>query len=63
MAHVLEELQTRAIEREKKLKEKYGKSMGRQLIAGAEEAVDYSFQREKTVEWWIKYNRELEERL
>jgi len=62
MAHVLEELQNNAIKNEKILKEKYGKQLGRQLIVGAQEAVDYSFQKEKTVEWWIKYNRELEER-
>lgn len=63
MAHVLETLQLSAIDTEKKIKAKYGKELGKQLIAGAKEAVDYSFQREKTVEWWIKYNRELEERL
>jgi hypothetical protein len=63
MAHALETLQQEAMKLEKKIKEKYGKYQARQLIAGSEEAVDYSYQREKNMEWYVKYIRELESRL
>lgn len=63
MAHALENLQNSAIRLEKQIKEKYGKYLARQLISASEEAVDYSYQREKNMEWYVKYNRELESRL
>lgn len=63
MAHVLENLQTESIKLEKKIKDKYGKYQARQFISGSKENVDYSYKREKDIEWWIRYNRELESRL
>lgn len=62
--HVLEKLQLQAVEKEKKLKTSYDKFLAKQLIAGAKENTDYSNGKDKTaVEWWIVYNRELENRL
>lgn len=66
MAHILETLQLRAIELEKQLKQKYGKielKRAKQLINGAKDAVDYSYQVERNEKWWIEYARELESRL
>lgn len=63
MAHVLETLQINCKDLEKKLKDSYGKNLGRQLIVSAGESVDYSYQAERNTEWWINYRRELENRL
>lgn len=63
MAHALETLQTSAIKNEKVLKERFGKHLARQLITGAKQAVDMAYKPERTVEWWVRYNRELESRL
>ncbi len=63
MAHALETIQSDCENLKKRLKDNYGKNLGKQLIAGAEEAVDYSFQAERNMEWWAKYRSALEERL
>jgi hypothetical protein len=61
--HVLEKLQLDAKEKEQSIKKTYGKVLAKQLISGAETETDYSYQAERNMEWWVKYNRELEKRL
>jgi hypothetical protein len=61
--HALERLQLTAIDLEKQIKANYDKAFARQLIAGAKEAVDYSYQKERDQMWFVKYIEELESRL
>lgn len=66
MAHVLETLQQRAIDLEKKIKTKYKESgikFAKQLINGAKDEVNYSYSAEKDEKWWVEYGRALESRL
>jgi len=63
MPHILETIQAECETIKKRLKVNYGPALGKQLIAGAEESVDYSYQAERNVEWWVKYRSALEERL
>lgn len=68
MAHVLEKLQIRALELEKQIKEKYKKEgsgikFAKQLINGAKDAVNYSYQTDRDEKWYVEYGRELEKRL
>ena len=62
--HVSEKWQLKSIELEKKIKEMYKPNkFAKQLIMGAREEVDYSFQTEKNIEWYVKYCKALENRL
>ncbi len=62
--HSYERIQKKAIELEKQIKNEYSnKSIALQLIAGAKEAVNYSYQKERDIQWFIKYINELERRL
>lgn len=61
--HVLEKIQQETIQKETVIKKTYGKDLSKQLIRSAKEAVNYSYQKERDIEWWVKYNRELESRL
>lgn len=67
MAHVLEKMGLEAEKLIKKIKDKYGKAekqTARQLIAGARETADYSCSEKRwSMEWYITYIRELENRL
>lgn len=57
--------QNMAIDLEKKIKSKpdYSIKFAKQQINGAKDAVNYSYGKEKDVEWWVKYVRELELRV
>jgi hypothetical protein len=62
--HSAERLQQKAIELEKQIKtNQINKALARQLIAGAKENVDYSYQKERNDTWYLNYIRELEARL
>jgi hypothetical protein len=55
--------QNMAIDLEKNLKSKYANKFAKQLINGAKDAVNYSYGKDKDVEWYVKYVRELEKRV
>ena len=61
----MEKWQLKAIDLEKQIKKQYkdsGLKFAKQLIAGASEEIDYSYQAERNVEWWVKYCGALESR-
>ena len=57
--------QNMAIELEKKIKAKpdYTNKFAKQQINGAKDIVNYSYGKDKDVEWYVKYVKELEKRI